>query len=192
MVTCPPQAETGSQCEWLNRKHLEVANTRYAKDPDCTRFKKGGLRRMRRDMSKVVTERPRYGHANPSKKTALRIRRFELEDEFDHLPKRISSSRHSQHGWAAKEFSDRIGPLRRFLRSRIGRHWDQVYSEMSQSLDKRSLTGRHIWAHVWIEVARNCTIGSDGKVYPNPKYGRHFPVRGLYIHPKTGILSWAK
>jgi hypothetical protein len=31
---------------------------------------------MRKDMSKVVIERPRYRHSNPSKKTKLRIKHY--------------------------------------------------------------------------------------------------------------------
>ena len=147
---------------------------------------------MRQDMAKVVTERPRYGHAGRSNKTAFRAWRYDSEDQFNDLTKRISSGRHRQYGWFAKEFSDRLGPLKKFLRSRVGQHWDKVYSELSQSLDRRSLTGLHIWQHVWMEVERDCILGFDRKIYPNPKYGRHFPVRGLYIHPKTRILSWAK
>ena len=149
---------------------------------------------MRSDMSKVVTERPRYGHGNRSKKTALRIRRFDSEDQFDRLPKRISSSRHSQHGWDAKEFSDRLGPLKRFLRSRVGQHWDKVYSELSRSLDKQSLTGLHIWTHVWQYVEKDIEFGSDGQIYRKPirRIGKIWQVQGMYVHPKTGILSLAK
>lgn len=36
-------SSTGSQCEWLNRITWEVANTCYAKDPDCTCFSKETL-----------------------------------------------------------------------------------------------------------------------------------------------------
>src|SRR3989344_5997814 len=114
---------------------------------------------VRADMAKVVTERPRYGHHNRSKKTALRVRRWDRtryydgEDGLDG-PKRIASSRYSQHGWDAKEFSDRLGPLKKFLRRQVGRHWDEVYGELSRNLDKRSLTGRHIWIHVWQHVEK--------------------------------------
>ncbi len=154
-----------------------------------TFFQKGD--KMRKDMAKVVTEKPRYGHANRSKKTGLRIRRYNNEDNLDNQPKRISSSRHRQHGWLGKEFSDRLGPLKRFLRSRVGQHWDKVYSELSQSLDKRSLTGLHIWDHVWIEVERDCVI-ENGKVFrKEAHFGRRREIKGLYIHPKTGVLCLA-
>lgn len=146
---------------------------------------------MRYDMAKVVTERPRYGHANRSKKTGLRVRRYNSEDHLDDLPKRLPSSRHRQHGWDAKDFSDRIGPLKKFLRRQVVRHWDKVYSELSQSLDKRSLTGQHIWTHVWMEVEKDCVI-ENGKVFcREAHYGRRREIKSLYIHPKTGILSWA-
>ena len=145
---------------------------------------------MRWDMNKVVTEAPRYGHANRSKKTALRVRRYRGEDHLDDLPKRVSSSMHRQYGWGAKEFSDVIGPLKRFLRSRVGKHWNKVYSELSQNLDKRSLTGRHIWTHVWLEVERDVRIGADKKIYARIPY--NYVVKGFYIHPKTGVLSLAK
>ena len=41
---------------------------------------------MRDDMSKVVTERPRQGHGNKSKKTTgQRIRRYDPDREYDGL-----------------------------------------------------------------------------------------------------------
>lgn len=157
---------------------------------------------MRNDMSKVVTERPRYGHSNRSKKTGLRIRRWDRksyyngEDGLDG-PHRIKSSRQGQYGWDSKEFSDRIGPLKRFLQSQIGRHWDKIYSELAQTLDKRSLTGRHIWSHVWDYVERDCVIGDDQKVYriycKESHFGKQNEVyKPLYVHPKTGVLCEVK
>ena len=146
---------------------------------------------MRSDMDKVVTERPRYGHANRSKKTGLKINRVDPNRDYD-TPKRLSSSKGRQYGWDAKEFSDRIGPLKRFLRSQVGRHWGKVYSELSEVLDKRSLTGRHIWVHIRQEVKVDCLVGADGKIYSDPRYEPWYPVKGLYVHPRTRILSYAK
>ena len=31
-----------------------------------------------------------------------------------------------EYGWNAKEFSDVLGPLRRYLRKQVGRPWDKV------------------------------------------------------------------
>ena len=148
---------------------------------------------MRSDMGKVVTERPRYGHANRSKKTGFHVRKYE-EGQFDDSPKRLPSSRRRQYGWDGKEFSDRIGPLRRFLQSRVGRNWNKVFSELSEVLSKKNLPGQHIWQHIWLEVELHCIIGEDGKVYhKNSSFGRRFKIfKSLYVHPKTGILCQVK
>ncbi|HZZ99769.1 MAG TPA: hypothetical protein VFK07_03630 [Candidatus Paceibacterota bacterium] len=154
-----------------------------------------------------MTERPRYGHSLRSKKTRLRVRRWDRERFFDGKdgldgPKRIPSSPLRQFGGHRKasrfkDFSDRLGPLRRFLRSRVGQPWDQVYSELARHLPKNTLTGRHIWTHVRQEVRRNCVIGPDGRIYDRPECLFTDQVHGLYVHPTTGLLcyrpwSWKK
>jgi len=144
---------------------------------------------MREDMSKVVIERPRHGHYLPSMKTGLRITRYDPEDEYEDLPKRAPASRGRQKG-GGKYFSDLLGPLRRYLRSNVGRPWDKVYSEMKQHLDSRKTTGQHIFEHVQSEVSLRCYVGEDGVVYEQPGWGKPRPVRGLYVHPRTGLLRW--
>lgn len=147
---------------------------------------------MRSDMSKVVIERPRSGHQLPSGKTGLRIRDYDPEREYENMPNRVSGSR-SKHvrTTGRKYFSDLLSPLRRYLRSNVGRPWNKVWSEMKQSLDSRKVTGQHIFDHVKSEVETNCYEGADGKVYsPYRGYGEHRPVEGLYVHPRTGLLCW--
>jgi hypothetical protein len=142
---------------------------------------------MRKDMAKVITERPRRGSSIPSKKTRLRIHRYDPENEYEALPKRIPATRHLD--WCDSEvkgFRDLLSPLRRFLRKNVGRPWNKVYSEIMQQLDVRKTMDRHLIEHVKLEVELNCFIGKDGEVY-QPCYG---PVEGLYVHPKTRLLSW--
>ena len=86
---------------------------------------------MRSDMAKVVTERPRRGHGNPSKKWGRRLRKHEYDAE-DHGPTRAAIARRHQYGWNAKEFSDLLGPLRRYLHKQVGRPWDKVWSEITR------------------------------------------------------------
>lgn len=149
---------------------------------------------MREDMSKVVIERPRYGHSLPSRKTALRIKRYDLNEDYDDLPKRISGSR-NKHLQAAsrlevKSFSDLLGPLIRFLRSSVGCPWDDVYSELSRHLDKRKTTGRHVFEHVEHEVKLHCFSGANGRIY-YLRHGEREEVYGLYVHPRTRLLCWS-
>src|SRR5262245_27053478 len=145
---------------------------------------------MREDMSKVVTERPRWGHRLPSGKTRLRIRSYDSDNEYDNLPKRVSGSRSKYiRAEEIKYFSDLLGPLLRFLRKNVGRPWDLVYSEMKESLDDRKVTGRHIFEHVDWEVETHVFIDSDGELYKWGYSGRR-PVYGFYVDPRTGLLCW--
>jgi hypothetical protein len=146
---------------------------------------------MREDMSKVVIERPRWGHRLPSGKTRLRIRCYDPDKEYDDLPKRVSGSR-SKHMRAGeiKHFSDLLGPLRRFLRKNVGRPWDLVYSEMKERLDDRKVTGRHVFEHVDGEVETHAFIDGDGELYTWGYSGRR-PVYGFYVDPRTGLLCWS-
>lgn len=145
---------------------------------------------MRDDMAKVVTERPRRGHGNKSKKTTgPAIRRYDANQEYDE-PTRLPVARARQYGYDCKEFSDLISPLRRYLRSCIGRPWRKVHSELSQKLDRRSLSGSHIWQHVGWEIETDCYIGDDRLAYSNRRTYQllELPVNGLYVHPRTGLI----
>ena len=142
---------------------------------------------MRKDMAKVVTEAPRRGHANPSSKWGRRLTKDEHGLD-DHGASRGPSSRHRQYGWNAKEFSDVLGPLRRYLRKQVGRPWDKVWSEITRTLDSRSLTGLHIFEHIRAEVEQEAWLGDDGRVYHKRRWGTSEVVTGLYVHPGSGLL----
>jgi hypothetical protein len=144
---------------------------------------------MRSDMAKVVTEAPRRGHANPSRKWGRRLRKNEYELD-DHGPARASSARRRQYD-DPKDFSDVLGPLRRYLRKQVGRPWNKIWSEITQTLDSRSLTGLHIFDHIRWEVEEKAWIGEDGRVYRKRQWGAVVPVDGLYVHPLSGLLRSA-
>jgi hypothetical protein len=100
-------------------------------------------------------------------------------------------SRKRQYGYDYKLFSDLLGPLQKYLRSQVGRPWDKVYSELSASLDKRSITGIHIWTHVFQEVELHCIL--RGRIVFRQARGRYYderPVAGLFVHPRHGLLCW--
>ncbi len=147
---------------------------------------------MRDDMSKVVTERPRQGHGNKSNKTAgPRIRRYDPDREYDE-PTRLPIARYRQYGYDAKEFSDLINPLKRYLRTCIGKPWRKVHSELSLKLDRRSVSGSHIWDHVMREIESDCYMGDDGLAYSNDRRFAsrmsEYPIEGLYVHPNSGLV----
>jgi hypothetical protein len=43
-----------------------------------------------------------------------------------------------------KEFTDKLSPMYRWLRSQVGRYWNDVRSEVSKKFDTRTTAGRHI------------------------------------------------
>jgi hypothetical protein len=150
-------------------------------------------------MCKVIIESPRGGSFLPNYPTRLRIRGNQVnrlsEDEIEDLdlgPNRIGMSIRNRYrsGYDGKSISDLLGPLKRFLHSRVGRVWNDVHSEISQQLDNRSLMGgRHVWTHVWQFVSLNCYLGADGLFYELSRYGHTFKINGLFVHPESLILS---
>src|SRR5947209_1367806 len=150
---------------------------------------------MRSDMKKVVVERPRWGSRRRNEKFGARLRYIPGHD-YDEQPKKARGFESFHNGWG-KSFTDVLGPLYRYLHSNLGRPWNKIYSEMCASLDKRKVTGRHIFQHLEQMVERECYAGDDGKVrhsrYQHYRYGNHEyqQVRGFYVHPRTGLLCHA-
>lgn len=91
-----------------------------------------------------------------------------------------------------KYFSDHLGPIRRWLRSKVGQPWNIVYNELCQRIDTKTLCGQHLIFHVWQFVEREVDL-IDGVPYHKNGY-RYSGWRGeaLYVHPSTGILCKAE
>ena len=140
---------------------------------------------MRSDMKKVVVERPRRGSRQRNNKFGARLRYIPDHDYEDEpkKPRGFESYRAGSKKW----FTDVLGPLWGFLGKNVGRPWDKVYSELCANLDKRKVTGKHIFDHVDDMVQTNCFIGEDGRVWAN-SWGSEQPVNGMYVHPRTGLL----
>lgn len=83
-----------------------------------------------------------------------------------------------------KFFSDRLGPLQRYLARQVGRPWRKLEGELRKAVDLRTVVGRHLWDHVLMEVELRVRMLEDGR--PVRLDGR--PIRSLYVHPRTGLL----
>jgi hypothetical protein len=140
-------------------------------------------------MKKVVVERPRWASRQRNQKFGARLR-YIPDHDYDDEPKKARGFESYSHGYK-KRFTDLLGPLVGFLRKNVGRPWDKVYSELSVNLDKRKVTGRHIFVHVDDMVERHCFIGVDGRVWTTAWDGDR-PVSGMYVHPRTGLLCETK
>jgi hypothetical protein len=135
-------------------------------------------------MKKVLTERPRRGGIYAYKDFRSRENRGDPDDLPSHQGMRFP------YGWDRKTFDDLLGPLKAFLRSCVGRRWDDVWSEISQVVGSGSTVDQHLRSHVMMEVETD-TFVVDGHVYALGRYGRgrHAPD-GLYVDPVDGVLRW--
>lgn len=152
---------------------------------------------MRPDFYRVVTERPRGGSSNPNRKTRFHINRFNecIENKLDSLPHSEKMTHYfRQRGTNCREpkdFSDVLSPIKRFLHSRIGRKWDDIYSEIRKVLPEDSAAPvRHIWtAHIKAYIELRCMFGADGRLWDDR--GK-YEVTGFYVHPVTHTLEYIK
>jgi hypothetical protein len=132
-------------------------------------------------MNKVLTERPRTGAAIAYRE----IRAKNKATDYDDLPSR--EGMRTVYGWERKEFSDLLGPLRRFLRSCIGRKWDEVWSEICANLSTNTVD-RHLRGHALSEVEQHCII-VDGEVMTTGRYSSGLrPPYGLYVDPIDRVI----
>jgi hypothetical protein len=145
---------------------------------------------MRADLAKCTTERERYGAKGKCFKTKYRGKvRIHPDPDYDYPTEHggFRSSSRRRH-WESKEFSDVLNPLIGAIRKNLGRPWNKVFSEFCEVLDRRSVSGYHIWTHLMQEVTTK-TYLENGKVYEITKYGAGpMEVDGFYVHPVTGLL----
>ena len=139
---------------------------------------------MRADMFKVIVERPRWGagHA-PSVK---------LRKDKDPR-KQVGLKRHAQQQAAyTKMLNENLAPLRRFLGRRVGRRWNDVYSEICAGLDTGSVVKMHVRQHLPDLVVLRIAHGRYGellhqgrKLLPDRRNGA-WPE---YFDPDDGLLK---
>lgn len=149
---------------------------------------------MKPYFSKLLTEQERAGSKMPSRKTGVRLP-YDPDSDYDDQPKRMKMCRRNRqsacgdYNW--KELTDVLSPLRGFLRKSVGRPWDDVYSELCRNLDRRSVSGLHVFQHLRWEVQTN-TFMKNGQVWYYWRGGdSESPIHGsgdFYVHPTTGIL----
>lgn len=95
---------------------------------------------MRRDMKEVIVETARTGGGYYRGQGHRPLR----DDEgFVDLP-----SHEKMRYRKDKSQGDKLGPLRAFLESKVGQQWDDVYSEICEVNDKRSMLGFHLLTHL--------------------------------------------
>ncbi len=140
---------------------------------------------MRGDMSKVIVERPRWG-------SRIRTERPQLRSP-EEAPRCESMGGRSRR--RTKQLNENLAPLWRFIRSRVGRPWDEVYSEIRARLSPSNAVQMHVLQHVRQMVEEHVVL-VDGRPHGSAAWGgRYRPITGsrrwpaLYVCPLTGRLA---
>lgn len=135
---------------------------------------------MRKDMSKIIVERPRLYGSKP--------RPGRAQDPDIMLSKEGMRKPYvRQH--VEKQLNENLGPLLRFLNSRVGKFWNDIYSEISENLRADNPVQQHVRDHLedFVELR---TMLKDGEIYTT-SYGVRLlehSSRRFYVHPETGRL----
>jgi len=155
---------------------------------------------MREDMDKVIVERERIGSSDPNGDIRSDRRDFSNhKNDVEYLETLPKTMWMRARGWdppERKELNENLSPLYRFLNSKVGCKWDDVYSELRSRINPNSAVQMHIIEHIDGIVERDVII-IDGKAcYGSGRYWYGKPIKatsrrwstGLYVHPVTKIL----
>jgi hypothetical protein len=144
---------------------------------------------MRKDMSKVIVERPRTGRSAAGKRPG---RTAALTDDDGEPIRAVKSTREPRgREQKTKSLNETLNPLKRYLASNVGRPWDKVYSEIAEHLKPTSTVQQHVRDHIEDFVAISTRMKA-GAVMMTPRHGGERAVAEshvlYYVHPRTGIL----
>lgn len=138
---------------------------------------------MRRDMSKVIVERPRRRGWD----THGRGRAQDPDLQVSHEGMRAPYVRH----WGGKELNENLAPLLRFLGSRVGRVWNDVFSEICENIRLTSTVQKHVRDHIAHMVATRVWIDDAGNPWnmeSSPRELSQQPYIKYWVDPRDGIL----
>lgn len=140
---------------------------------------------MRADMKKVLTERPRVGGRYSYHDIRSRDKRLDPDDLPSHEGMRYP------YGYDNKEFSDLLGPLRRYMHGCIGRRWDDVWSELCANVRADSTSGDHLRQHALRECERHTYVVDDKVLVKGYSFYRGWgEADGLYVDPRDGLIHY--
>ena len=126
---------------------------------------------MRSDMSQLMVERPRHFFSGDGPKRTHR-RRLNDPRGFDDAATHESIGRH--YGWKSKSLNENFAPFLRFLRSRVGHRWDDVYSEVRSCLRVDRAVDLHVVGHIKDFLCTQTWRDDDGDLVGHREWGGPF------------------
>lgn len=152
---------------------------------------------MRHDFRDVLAEgRVRDTSAKDVRRKTRRKSKVNLALGEDLPPKEGLSVPYRELGHRDRSWPCRTRVITRFLKSAIGRPWDEVHSELSKQLkggDPTSKLARKVMKSWWSGVHTNTFLDDEGYVWANTSGGSDPVGPGdFYVDPTTRLLCFAK
>lgn len=147
---------------------------------------------MRPDMVKVIVERERTGHIRDYH-LARHKKKFNPKDLEEAVTHEGMTRRHHYFWGDRKLLNENLSPLKGFLRSRVGKPWNKVYSELNEFVNPKNPVQMHIRQHLDGYVEMHAKKDEYGNYYRQTRWaGRILLNPGeLYVN-HAGILCSAK
>jgi hypothetical protein len=145
---------------------------------------------MRADMAKVIVERPRKGSHLPSRKKGYR--KFVQQTGVENLPTR-EPMLGLWHG-RGRHLNEHLGPMRRFLRSNVGRPWNKVHQELCEHVSFDNAVQSHVLSHIFQYVHERVDRRCGVIVSAATGYWRGYVLSTgeMYVCPTSGLLKVAR
>jgi hypothetical protein len=128
----------------------------------------------------VIVERPRRGKGGYA--AAARLR-----NDLDG-PQRLGT----RAGYGYRGLNENLAPLRRYLRSQVGRPWNKVFSEICAGIDRRNTVQQHIHQHIHDFIAVDVGVHEDQWVDLSNRGGFRPNGAGIYqelfVDPHSGLI----
>lgn len=145
---------------------------------------------MRQDMAERFSE----GKNQHKRKFPRRQKAVARLDE-DGVPQPITSMGKVHRAAGDWHYDNGYGSdyaiMRRFLRSNLGRPWDEVYSEICEQADARSHDGHRLRECVDHIIEKNCTFDENGFLINEKGHRLSKWYRWeFYVHPETKNLEY--
>jgi hypothetical protein len=146
---------------------------------------------MRKDLNKVLCERPRHNHEDKFHNYRHHKKFKNLNgEELENLPAREGMKVRYKHGGWDKNFNEHLSPLKGIIRKSVGKKWDKVFSELCQVFDRRSVINQHIVQHLRDFIAIETFL--DGTDIWVKERWRNTPIADgwyeFFVDPRTGIV----
>ena len=142
---------------------------------------------MRTDYEKLFRENgKRRSHNKRARRLRPKMRPPRITEDYDNYPHH-ERMKPSPCWWDdAVETDFKYKLVDRYLKSQVGRKWDDIYSDVCRVSDEKHYFS---WRRaIEMQIDRH-TIIIDEVVYVRTRWGWIYTSPYMYVHPETGVLT---